>query len=50
MKVNNWLEVAWLKTITKLPIVLKGIMTVEDALLAVENKVDGIWVSNHGAR
>lgn len=35
---------------TTLPIILKGILTAEDALLAVENGVDGIIVSNHGAR
>lgn len=31
------------------PIVLKGIQSVEDALLAMENGMDGIVVSNHGA-
>lgn len=36
--------------ITSLPIVLKGILTTEDARLAVENEIDGIIVSNHGAR
>jgi isopentenyl diphosphate isomerase/L-lactate dehydrogenase-like FMN-dependent dehydrogenase len=35
---------------TSLPIVLKGILTEEDALLAVEHGVDGIVVSNHGGR
>jgi len=35
---------------TTLPIILKGILTAEDAHLAVENGVDGIVVSNHGAR
>ncbi len=32
------------------PLVLKGILTAEDARLAVEHGVDGIWVSNHGGR
>ena len=35
---------------TKLPFILKGIMTVEDALMAVEAGVDAIVVSNHGGR
>jgi len=39
-----------LKTATKLPFIVKGIMTVEDAMLAVEAGVDAIVVSNHGGR
>jgi L-lactate dehydrogenase (cytochrome) len=35
---------------TKLPIIVKGIATVEDALVAVEKGVPAIWLSNHGAR
>jgi (S)-2-hydroxy-acid oxidase len=31
-------------------IVVKGVLTVEDALASVKHGVDGIWVSNHGAR
>ncbi|KAL7300851.1 hypothetical protein TKK_0006409 [Trichogramma kaykai] len=46
----SWKDVAWLKSITKLPIVLKGILTAEDALLAVEHGASAILVSNHGAR
>lgn len=42
--------VPWLKRTTKLKILLKGIMTAEDALLAAELGVDGIVVSNHGGR
>ncbi|ETW87312.1 hypothetical protein HETIRDRAFT_306041 [Heterobasidion irregulare TC 32-1] len=42
--------ILWLRTITKLPIVLKGIQCVDDALLAVEAGVDGILLSNHGGR
>lgn len=41
---------SWLKSITKLPIVVKGILTAEDAVIASEIGVDGIIVSNHGAR
>jgi isopentenyl diphosphate isomerase/L-lactate dehydrogenase-like FMN-dependent dehydrogenase len=46
----TWDAVAWLRSITKLPIVLKGILTAEDARLAVSHGADGIIVSNHGGR
>ncbi|XP_006816418.2 2-Hydroxyacid oxidase 2-like [Saccoglossus kowalevskii] len=46
----TWEFIAWMRSVTKLPIVLKGILSPEDALLAVEHKVDGIIVSNHGGR
>ncbi|HZR45000.1 MAG TPA: alpha-hydroxy acid oxidase [Ktedonobacteraceae bacterium] len=48
--VDTWETVDWLRSITKLPIVLKGLLTAEDALLAVEHGVEGIVVSNHGGR
>ena len=46
----TWEVIPWLRSVTKLPIVLKGILTAEDARLAVQHGVDGILVSNHGAR
>lgn len=46
----TWDDVAWLTRITKLPIVLKGILTAEDAILGLKAGAAGIWVSNHGAR
>jgi isopentenyl diphosphate isomerase/L-lactate dehydrogenase-like FMN-dependent dehydrogenase len=46
----SWKDIAWLQQNTKLPIVLKGVATREDALLAKEAKVAGVLVSNHGAR
>ncbi|ETN39114.1 uncharacterized protein HMPREF1541_05336 [Cyphellophora europaea CBS 101466] len=47
----TWEEfIPWLKAQTKLKIVLKGVLTAEDALLAAELGVDGIVVSNHGGR
>nr|XP_039249307.1 hydroxyacid oxidase 1-like isoform X1 [Styela clava] len=46
----EWDSIDWLKGITKLPVVIKGILTAEMALKAVEHKVDGIIVSNHGGR
>ncbi|KAG7091170.1 hypothetical protein E1B28_010222 [Marasmius oreades] len=42
--------VPWLRSVTKLPIALKGIQCVEDAVLAAEAGVDGILLSNHGGR
>jgi 4-hydroxymandelate oxidase len=42
--------VAWLKSQTSLPIVLKGILDPEDAALALSVGVDGLVVSNHGGR
>lgn len=46
----TWKDIAWLKSITELPIVLKGILTVEDAILSVNYGAAAIVVSNHGAR
>jgi isopentenyl diphosphate isomerase/L-lactate dehydrogenase-like FMN-dependent dehydrogenase len=46
----TWKSLAWLRSITSLPILLKGILTAEDALLALEHGMDGIIVSNHGGR
>ncbi|KXN89899.1 Cytochrome b2, mitochondrial [Leucoagaricus sp. SymC.cos] len=42
--------IPWLRGLTKLPIVIKGIQCVEDAVLAAEAGVDGILLSNHGGR
>ena len=46
----TWESLSWLRSITSLPILLKGILTEEDALLAIEHGMDGIIVSNHGGR
>lgn len=46
----TWDSLAWLRSITSLPIILKGILTEEDARLAVEHGVAGIVVTNHGGR
>ncbi|KAF0693585.1 Aste57867_15450 [Aphanomyces stellatus] len=46
----TWQDVAWLKSITKLPIVVKGVLTPEDAIQACDVGCAGILVSNHGAR
>ncbi|XP_017106728.2 uncharacterized protein Hao [Drosophila bipectinata] len=46
----SWKDIAWLKSITHLPIVVKGVLTAEDAVLAREFGCAGVIVSNHGAR
>jgi isopentenyl diphosphate isomerase/L-lactate dehydrogenase-like FMN-dependent dehydrogenase len=46
----TWSDVAWLKSIWHGPIVIKGVMTPEDAKLAVKAGTDAIWISNHGGR
>ncbi|KAF8592453.1 hypothetical protein K439DRAFT_1400272 [Ramaria rubella] len=42
--------IPWLRSVTELPIVIKGIQCVEDAVLAMKAGVDGIMISNHGGR
>jgi 4-hydroxymandelate oxidase len=46
----TWDDVAWLRSILRVPLGIKGILTAEDAKLAVEAGVKIIWVSNHGGR
>lgn len=46
----DWAYVDRIRDATSMKLVLKGILTREDALLAVEHGVDGLIVSNHGAR
>ncbi|KAH7153572.1 FMN-dependent dehydrogenase [Dactylonectria macrodidyma] len=43
-------DIAWLRSITKLKIFVKGVLTGEDTQLAIKHGVDGIIVSNHGGR
>jgi L-lactate dehydrogenase (cytochrome) len=45
-----WEEIAWMKKLTGFPVVVKGIMTVEDAVLAMKYGCEGIYLSNHGGR
>lgn len=49
-KTLTWDDIAWLRSATKLPIVLKGICHPDDARRAVDLGVDGIFCSNHGGR
>ena len=46
----TWANVDWLRGLTDLPILLKGILTAEDAEEACRHNVQGIIVSNHGGR
>ena len=46
----TWRDLEWLASLTDLPIVIKGILTAEDAELACEHGVAGVVVSNHGGR
>lgn len=49
-KVLTWDDLPWLKSITKLPIVLKGICHPDDARRAIDGGADAIYCSNHGGR
>lgn len=46
----GWADLDWLRGLTRLPILLKGVMTGEDARRAVAAGADGLIVSNHGGR
>ena len=46
----TWDDLAWLRELTSLPILLKGIQHVDDAREAARRGIDGIVVSNHGGR
>jgi 4-hydroxymandelate oxidase len=46
----SWADIAWIRERAALPLLVKGIMTAEDARIALDHGVDGIVVSNHGGR
>lgn len=46
----TWRDITWLRSITKLPVLIKGLVRADDAALAAEHGVSGIIVSNHGGR
>ena len=46
----TWNDLDWLRERTELPILVKGVLTAEDAQRALDHGVDGIVVSNHGGR
>jgi lactate 2-monooxygenase len=45
-----WQDLAWLREQTSLPLLVKGVLTAEDARTALASGIDGIIVSNHGGR
>lgn len=46
----TWKDIDWIRSLTDLPIVLKGIQTAADAKMAMKYNVQGILLSNHGGR
>lgn len=46
----SWKDIPWFLSITKMPIMLKGVQRVEDVLTAIEYGVHGVVLSNHGGR
>ncbi len=49
-KVLTWDDMAWLRSLTKLPLILKGICHPDDARRAIDTGADAIYCSNHGGR
>ncbi len=46
----SWKDIPWFLSVTKMPIILKGVQRVEDVLRAIEAGVQGVVLSNHGGR
>ena len=46
----SWEDIKRIRKNTKLPLILKGIATAEDAIMAVDHGVEVVYVSNHGGR
>jgi isopentenyl diphosphate isomerase/L-lactate dehydrogenase-like FMN-dependent dehydrogenase len=46
----TWEDTAWLRSLTRLPLVAKGVLSDEDARRAIDAGFDGVIVSNHGGR
>ncbi|WP_460921547.1 alpha-hydroxy-acid oxidizing protein, partial [Staphylococcus aureus] len=48
---HHWTrDIPWLRSVTKMEIWIKGVLTAEDTLKAIEMGCDGVLVSNHGGR
>jgi 4-hydroxymandelate oxidase len=45
-----WKDIEWLRSLTKMRLLLKGVLNPDDAELAIKAGADGVVVSNHGAR
>jgi 4-hydroxymandelate oxidase len=46
----SWKDVEWLRSISPMPVVVKGILAPQDAVLAIEHGAAAVIVSNHGGR
>ena len=46
----SWGDLAWLRSVCTIPLLVKGILRADDATRAVDTGCDGVWVSNHGGR
>lgn len=46
----SWKDIPWFQSITKMPILLKGVQCVEDVIKAIDIGVQGVVLSNHGGR
>lgn len=46
----TWKDIDWLRSLSPLPIILKGIVRADDAIRAADSGIEAIWVSNHGGR
>ncbi|GAB7357096.1 hypothetical protein MBLNU459_g7903t4 [Dothideomycetes sp. NU459] len=46
----SWKDIPWFKSITKMPVLLKGVQRVEDVIRAISVGCDGVVLSNHGGR
>jgi L-lactate dehydrogenase (cytochrome) len=46
----SWKDIPWFKSVTKMPIILKGVQRVEDVIRAINVGCDGVVLSNHGGR
>ncbi|MEO7600155.1 MAG: alpha-hydroxy acid oxidase [Opitutus sp.] len=46
----DWKDIEWIRSVTKIPLLLKGVMNAGDADTAIKHGADGVIVSNHGGR
>jgi isopentenyl diphosphate isomerase/L-lactate dehydrogenase-like FMN-dependent dehydrogenase len=46
----DWDDLAWIRAASPLPMLIKGVVRADDAKRALDEGVDGLWVSNHGGR
>jgi 4-hydroxymandelate oxidase len=46
----TWADIDWIRSLTRLPVAIKGLLTAEDAVLATEHGAAAVIVSNHGGR